>query len=528
MGIISSVACLLIGAIVTEAATPPEFLWARRAGGTGSEETRAAAVDTSGNIFVTGFFSGTNVIDTTNFVSAGLEDIFLAKYGPAGNFVWARRAGGIGYDEGLGVTTDPSGNIYVAGLFQNTASFGTTNLTSSGQSDVFIAKYDPAGALLWARKAGSADFDEAHAIAVDAQGDVCIAGFFDANATFGNLALTNTSGLDDIFIAKCNSAGNFLWARKAGSAATNDAANSIALDASRNVYVTGYFGATATFGNTNVTAAGTSASPDAFLAKYDALGNFLWVRQAGGSGDDAGNAVAVDVGGNAAVAGRFSTTAVFSSTNLTGNGRDIFVARYNPAGTLLWARRAGGNNVIYGDAALGAAVDASSNVFVTGFFSGNASFGTTNVTGIAFNDVFSSKYDPAGNLLWVRAAGGSDLDLSYGMACDTSGNVFLAGFFASATAAFGDLTLTNRGERDSFLVKLGLPIIPALAITRSSGQLVLSWPAAASDFVLESATNLSAATIWTPFPAGSNTLGTNRVLALTPSAPRQFFRLRKQ
>ena len=267
------VAILLAGTGLARAATLPDFLWAHRIGGAGDQEIRAAAADPAGNMVVTGLTTDTNSI----FTSAGLEDIFLAKYDSAGALLWTRRAGGIGYDEGRGVATDAAGNIYVGGLFQNTASFGTTNLTSSGESDVFLAKYDPSGTLLWVRKAGSADFDEAHSIAVDSQGNVVLTGFFDANATFGTLTLTNTSGSDDIFVAKCNSAGTFLWARKAGGSATNDVGNGIAVDTNANIYVTGYFAGTATFGAITLTS--SNSSPDSFLAKYDSSGNVLWARR---------------------------------------------------------------------------------------------------------------------------------------------------------------------------------------------------------------------------------------------------------
>src|SRR5262249_19336570 len=145
----------------------------------------ATALDSNGNVFLTGYFTGTNSFGPTNLISSGLDDIFVVKYDAAGNFLLARRAGGNSYDRGLCIAADASGNVFVTGLFQGTASFGPTNLTRSGQSDIFIAKYNPAGNLIWARKAGGNDFDEAHAIAVDSQGNAYITGYFDATATFG-------------------------------------------------------------------------------------------------------------------------------------------------------------------------------------------------------------------------------------------------------------------------------------------------------------------------------------------------------
>jgi len=252
----------------------------------------------------------------------------------------------------------------------------------------------------------------------------------------------------------------------------------------------------------------------------------LWVRQAGGSGDDEANAVAADPAGNVFVAGKFFTSAAFGTTNLTGNGTAIFVARYDTAGNFLWAQAAGGNNVIYGNAALGLAADSAGNALVTGYFSGTATFGDTNLPSAGFDDVFCGKYDPGGNLLWVRAAGGLNLDLGYGVAADALGNAYIAGFFASSTVRFDEVTLTNSGGRDVFLTKLGVPIVPTLSIQLTNGQLVLSWPAAAAGYTLQSTTNLAPA-IWTAVSPLPSLVNQTCVVALPPSAAQAFFRLQK-
>jgi hypothetical protein len=141
--VLSGWAVMFMPGLKLIAETPPAFAWARSAGGTSNEVGEAIAVDAAGNVLVAGYFNGTLRLGAVNLVSGGLEDIFLAKYDPAGNLVWARRAGGVGYDEARGVAIDSSGNIYMTGLFQNTASFGAASVTSSGLSDIFVAKYDP-------------------------------------------------------------------------------------------------------------------------------------------------------------------------------------------------------------------------------------------------------------------------------------------------------------------------------------------------------------------------------------------------
>jgi len=126
--------------LAVAAELPPDFLWTRRAGGSDMDTGCGVAVDGSGNVFVTGYFIGTNMFGTTNLISSGAEDVFVAKYDSAGTLLWARKAGGSAYDEGRAIAVDAAGNAFVAGLFQGTASFGATNLSSSGQSDIFLAK----------------------------------------------------------------------------------------------------------------------------------------------------------------------------------------------------------------------------------------------------------------------------------------------------------------------------------------------------------------------------------------------------
>jgi hypothetical protein len=151
-----------------------------------------------------------------------------------------------------------------------------------------------------------------------------------------------------------------------------------------------------------------------------------------------------------------------------------------------------------------------------------------NMTTTGFDDIFVAKYDPMGNLSWVRKAGGSNLDIGYAVAVDNAGNLLLTGFF-SDMAAFGQTILTASGAspaRDIFVAKLAAAMPPRLEIDRSGGAVQLSWPAAASDFLLELTTDLPAVG-WSSFPGPTNIVGQSRVVTLTNSDPRLFFRLRK-
>ena len=298
---------------------------------------------------------------------------------------WAKQAGGTYWDEGCDIAIDSSGNSYVTGFFKETASFGSTNLTSSGQDDIFVAKLDSSGNWLWTKQAGGTNYDGGYSIAIDSSGNSYVTGYFRGTASFGNTTLTS-SGQDDIFVAKLDSNGNWLWAKKAGGT-NNDEGHGIATDSSGNSYVTGYFYGTASFGSTTLTSSGDI---DIFVAKLDSSGNWLWVKQAGGASTDHGNSITIDSSGNSYVTGYFySVTASFGTTTLTSNGEsDIFVAKLDSSGNWLWAKKAGGAYYDYG---YSIATDSSGNCYLSGSFSGTASFGGINLTSSGGEDIFVAK-----------------------------------------------------------------------------------------------------------------------------------------
>jgi len=297
--------------------------WAKQAGGTYWDEGCDIAIDSSGNSYVTGFFKETASFGSTTLTSSGSTDIFIAKLDSSGNWLWAKKAGGTSPDYSWSIATDSSGNSYVTGSFREIASFGSTTLTSSGDADIFVAKLDSSGNWLWVKQAGGTDYNTGCGIAIDSSGKSYVTGLFSGTASFGSTNLTS-SGQDDIFVAKLDSSGNWLWAQKAGGT-NNDEGRSIAIDSSGKSYVTGLFSGTASFGTTTLTSSG---SYDIFVAKLDSSGNWLWAKKAGGTLWDWSNGIATDSSGNTYLTGYFSGTASFGGINLTSSGgEDIFVAK---------------------------------------------------------------------------------------------------------------------------------------------------------------------------------------------------------
>ena len=452
--VIISFFCLLSNISYAQA---PNWLWAKSAGGTGDDKAYSVAVGASGNNYIVGTFeSSTITFGSYTLTNAGINNMFLAKYDANGNVLWAKSAGGTADDEAYSVAVDASGNIYLAGYFESpTITFGSYTLTNAGSYDMFLAKYDINGNVLWAKSAGSTGDDEAYSVAVDASGNIYVAGYFESpTITFGSTTLTN-AGNYDMFLVKYDANGNVLWAKSAGGNSA-DMAYSIAVDVSGNIYMAGYFySTTLTFGSTTLPNAGNC---DMFLAKYDANGNVLWAKSAGGTDEDYENSIAVNASGNIFMAGGFrSPTITFGSYTLTNVGNcDIFLAKYDTNGTVLWAKSAGGTG---DDDAYSVAVDVSGNPYVAGLFnSPTLAFGSTTLTNVGNYDMFLAKYDANGKVLWAKSAGGAGDDESYSVAVDASGNPFVAGYYKSPTITFGSYTLTNAGADttyDMFLAKSG-------------------------------------------------------------------------
>jgi hypothetical protein len=230
------------------------FLWAKSAGGTSGNISRGITVDSGDNTYITGFFFGTAIFGTTTLISAGYDDVFVAKLDANGNFLWATRAGGTKPDQSLSVAVDNSGNSYITGSFQSEAVFSTTTLISAGDAEVFVAKLDSNGNFLWAIRAGGMISKIGSSIAVDNGGNNYITGYFKYNAVFGTTTL-KSAGDVDVFVAKLNTNGNFLWARRAGGT-YQDRGHGATVDSVGNHYITGHFYSPAVFGTTTLTSGG--------------------------------------------------------------------------------------------------------------------------------------------------------------------------------------------------------------------------------------------------------------------------------
>ena len=396
---------------------------------------------------------------------------------PSVDFQFARGVGAVGPNSDIranAVATDAAGDVFAVGSLRGTANFATgstaLNLANTGNLDLFVAKYAPDGSLLWAvatAGAGAGSVCQGNGIAVDASGNVLLAGSFSGKVDFdpglGTAVLTSV-GLGDAFVAKLDGNGKFLWGRDIGGiAGAFDAGNAVAVDAAGNAYAAGYFANKATFGGTTLT---TGDNDDAFATELDPNGQFLWAAATHGSPTTAttGLGIAPDGSGGACVSGSFSGKVDFDpglgTTSLTSGGlTDGFLWRLGGGGTLSWAIGLGGPDF---DQANAVAIDPAGDVYATGTFTGTADFDPTSslatLTAGGANDAFVARYDPNGRLSWARGfAGTAGPSVGRAIALDGSGDVITGGDFSSTVnfdPAGGSHPMTSAGSTDIFVSAL--------------------------------------------------------------------------
>src|ERR1044071_5407805 len=353
-------------------------------------------------------FTSTNYVYNNGSNLTG--EAYIAKYNSAGVFQWVRSGGGIDHNSiyTMTVTTDPSGNVYLGGTYQGWGiTWGSTVFShSSIGAYTYVLKFDANGNVLLAKDYQNVDIAS---MAVDASGNMYMGGTFENTVTLGSFTLSNAFSATDIFMSKLDATGTPLWATSF-SGDTYDLAYSVALSNGGDVYLAGSFtSSTLTAGTTTLINAG---GYDFLLAKFSNSGSLSWIKSAGGYWDDHLNDVAVDASGNAYLSGYFfSPSFSFGSGtiyNTTTNNKNLVIAKYSAAGSELWARNAGGSSPGDLSYATAVAVDTANNVYLAGSFGSSAiNFDTVTLTNIPNYIV---KYNPSGTATWGIAPGGDYLN----------------------------------------------------------------------------------------------------------------------
>ncbi len=385
-----------------------DYTWAVSAGGTGSDRGLNISIDNQGNPHITGYFSGTATFGNQQIVSAGNQDVFIAKYSTSGNFNWVKSAGGTSPEIGSGITIDNSGNVIATGEFAGTASFGTTSLTaSSGVTNTFITKLDSTGTFQWTKHGSGSLGSRGIDVSSDNTGNIYATGQFSGDITFDNLH-SNTM-YNAIFLVKLNGQGQETWFRLIG-AGTSNIANAIATDQVGNAYITGEFTGSLTFFGVNPNfVLNNSYSNKVFVAKYLASGNLDWATALGSENLVSASDIQVSNIGEAAIIGAFECTFGELSTTY-GSGtfnsigyKDIYISKFTMNGNHDYSRNLGSRKEDYGR---GLAIDNGGLIHITGGFNSDL------ITPISSN--FSASNLSLWNLIGCGSNNGYCSDADYG------------------------------------------------------------------------------------------------------------------
>jgi len=422
--------------------------WVNLPGSTKSDVAEDIVVDAAGYSYVTGKFSTTFNIGDTTLVSAGREDIFIAKFDPDGDLLWARRAGGVLEDQGIEIDIDAAGNVYTVGRFEATATFGPMTIASQGNVDIFVIKYDADGNFVWVNPLGGSRDDRCRGLSVTPEGFCYIGGRYRVSTKLNGIILTAIEE-EDVFVAKLDTTGQVLWAQTFGGI-RKDFGEDVIADSEGNVYITGSFFQFIIFPDTTYYGLGDE---EIFLAKYDTDGNYVWSRYFGGSLRDYGEALDVDEFDNVLVSGTFSGEGYFGKDTLQSRGEmDMFLIKVNPDGEVLWAFGAGAP--INNDVAWAISYDGRGNSILSGWFKGLMTFGDTTLFGSNSFNIFAGKVSGAGKAIWASKLGNTNSeDIGRGVSTDAAGNVYVAGGY-EGTATYGSVTATAVGGYDIIHAKL--------------------------------------------------------------------------
>ncbi len=351
-------------------AAEADVVWTRTHNGSGNDNDKGngIAVDSSGNVYVTG--------EEHNGIN---YDIWVRKYDKDGNVIREVTHDNGGTDRGNDIAVDTSGNVYVTGY---------ETVVGEG-NNIWVCKFSNNGIGIWTNTYNgvSNSYDKGNGIAVDNSGNVYVTGY-----------ITTGTG-NDIWVCKFDNNGNGIWTNTyTSSGSFSDRGKGIAVDTSGNVYVTG---------DEYVIGEGNNI----WVCKFSNNGIGIWTNTYNGNANnsDLGNGIAVDTSGNVYVTGY----------EHNGANYDIWVRKYDTDGNTDWTRTYNGVANGY-DKGNGIAVDNSGNVYVTGYEHNGL---------VQYHNIWVRKYDTDGNTIWTRTYNGADNDdKGNGIAVDTSGNVYVTGY----------------------------------------------------------------------------------------------------
>lgn len=374
---------------------------------------------------------------------------------------WARNTESEFVNEAMDIEIDNLGNIYITGYYTGEMAFqiGEVFPNAPGNGDIYVAKYSPAGVLIWKKRFGGNFSDRAYDLVLDNQNNIIITGQFFGTVNFDGVTISSAGNSKDIFLAKLDNSGVTLWARAEGGPQAENAYG-VAVDNNDNVILTGQYLGNSTLGDQSFTSQINPVtglySYDLFVSKYSSSGVPAWVTVGNAKYEDRGLAVDTDDDGNVYLTGQFSDTLVFANTTFNNNAYNLgFVAKLNPDGTLNWFNRIQGGLVLAYDLEV-----SEQTIHVVGDCKNNLIYQNGNspqtTTSQYDNSIFNLKINLNGTFDWCLLLNSLNQLSARSVSLDADKNVYITGSFSCSWTQFhtpASPLFNSVGFRDAYLWK---------------------------------------------------------------------------
>ncbi len=438
---------LLVFVIGVSPTLAQEWQWAKQAGGTAYDQVQGMKVDGSGNLYVIGNYESSAEFEEEELVSLGYRDIFMAKYDSLGALLWVKSYGGPGMDVGIDIQLDKEGNILLAGIFANWALFEEDTLRATDGSDIFLAKFTPDGEKIWVKREGGLGYDGAYGIACGQDSSVYLLGRFTHLPDQEESGALEREKGNHLFLAKYTNSGELLWV-KPTMGKGDIFGTGITTDNSGHIFLTGSYSGRVQFAEDSL-----ANGSGLFIAKFLENGDLIRFGRIFEKGIRAfGADIILGSDDNLYLAGGYTSKEINKDTlDKKKENTDIFVAQVDPNSFAVnWSYRAGGQGV---DKAMSLCAD-EENLYFTGWFSEQCPF-TDSLTLEAYrgNDLFWAKINYKGELLNVDSPLQKGMGYSKAILLDDFGHLYWGGWFSGVQNFPTDLFFA-KGKADAFVAKL--------------------------------------------------------------------------
>ncbi len=422
------------------------FGWVETGLGNNDIEGKRVVADADGNLIVSGNFEGSGLFSGGNLISFGNKDFFIQKYDSTGASIWSTSFGGFEDDEILGMDINAEAEVYVCGVTEGSMYFDSLLLENTDGKNGFLTKLNPQGLPIWTLNMESNDEIEVNDVVASNEGDSFILGHFSDSAYIDSIAFSSF-GSESLFVSKINDSGQVIWIKIFSS---QDEVNPerITLGNTNQIYLTGSFeGNLLVEGNI----LSNASNSDFFLIKLDSLGDVIWSKSVGGSDDVNSEGLVVGQDGNIFMIGYFEDDAYFlTDTLISQDDKDGFLMKLDSSGNEFWVKSFQGNSDV---CPKDICIDSDTNVYVTGSIESSTLFDTLLISNTSGIDLFVTKFNNNGEILWGKGVGGTDDIESFSIVCDPFNNPVICGSF-KGSAYFDTIIVNGFNDNDFFIGKI--------------------------------------------------------------------------